>query len=105
MFRGLTGHLWHLWELAVTGEAVLVVAPTPAEASNAVLALVSLVAPLPYAGEFRPYFTLYDRDCGEVRPCGCACVVGCAAVCVVCCARVCTADRGRGRAACARGRF
>ncbi len=79
-FRGLTVHLWHLWELAIRGEPVLVVAPTPAEASNAVLAIVSLVAPLPYAGEYRPYFTLYDRDCNEarVRVCVCVCVCVCA---------------------------
>jgi hypothetical protein len=58
--RGLTKHAWLLWELAVTGAPLLVVAPTPTECSAAVAAAVSLSHPLPYAADFRPYYTIHD---------------------------------------------
>jgi hypothetical protein len=61
-FRGLLLHLWTLWELMVVGKPVLVVAPSPAQCSEAVTALVSLVAPLLYSVDFRPYFTIHDPD-------------------------------------------
>jgi hypothetical protein len=61
-FRGLLLHLWTLWELMVVGEPILVVAPSPAQCSEAVSALVSLVAPLLYSVDFRPYFTIHDPD-------------------------------------------
>ena len=31
--------------------------------SRVVLALVSLISPLAYQGDFRPFFTIYDPDC------------------------------------------
>ncbi|CAL4913641.1 unnamed protein product [Urochloa decumbens] len=61
-FRGLLLHLWTLWELMVVGEPVLVVAPSPAQCSEAVAGLVSLVAPLLYSVDYRPYFTIHDPD-------------------------------------------
>lgn len=61
-FRGLLLHLWTLWELMVIGEPVLVVAPSPPQCSEAVAGLVSLVAPLLYSVDFRPYFTIHDPD-------------------------------------------
>ncbi|KAL5218835.1 hypothetical protein ABZP36_019519 [Zizania latifolia] len=61
-FRGLLLHLWTLWELMVIGEPVLVVAPSPPQCSEAVAGLVSLVAPLSYSVDFRPYFTIHDPD-------------------------------------------
>ena len=30
--------------------------------SQAVLGIVSLISPLNYAGDYRPYFTIYDPD-------------------------------------------
>ncbi|XP_073116302.1 uncharacterized protein [Elaeis guineensis] len=61
-FRGLLLHLWTLWELMLLGEPILVVAPTPPQCSEAVAALVSLVAPLLCSADFRPYFTIHDPD-------------------------------------------
>ncbi|XP_008775891.2 protein DENND6B isoform X1 [Phoenix dactylifera] len=61
-FRGLLLHLWTLWELMLLGEPILVIAPTPPQCSEAVAALVSLVAPLRYSVDFRPYFTIHDPD-------------------------------------------
>lgn len=38
----------------------MVVAPSPSECSSAVASLVALVAPLSYAGDFRPFYTIQD---------------------------------------------
>ncbi|GBG33705.1 Protein DENND6A [Hondaea fermentalgiana] len=61
-FGGLSVALWHIWELALAGEPILVLAPTPDRCSQAVLAIASLIAPIAYNGDYRPYFTIYDSD-------------------------------------------
>ncbi|XP_039114403.1 protein DENND6A [Dioscorea cayenensis subsp. rotundata] len=61
-FRGLLLNLWMLWELLIIGEPILLVAPSPPQCSEAVAALVSLVSPLLYSVDFRPYFTIHDPD-------------------------------------------
>ncbi|OAY81084.1 Protein DENND6B [Ananas comosus] len=61
-FRGLLLHLWTLWELVLIAAPLLVVAPSPPQCSDAVAALVSLVAPLRCRADFRPYFTIHDPD-------------------------------------------
>lgn len=61
-FRGILLQLWLLWELMIIGEPVLVIAPTPPQCCEAVATLVSLVAPLLYSVDFRPYFTIHDPD-------------------------------------------
>jgi len=53
-------HAWSLWEKALTADPLLILAPTPAEAAEAVAAVVSLVAPLPYCADFRPYLCIHD---------------------------------------------
>ena len=50
-----------MWELAITGESILILSDTPGVCSTIVLALVSLISPLPYRGEFFPYFTIFDQ--------------------------------------------
>ncbi len=55
-------HLWHLWEVALTGEPLLVLGRTPASVSQCVLALVSIISPINFAGDFRPYFSVYSSD-------------------------------------------
>jgi hypothetical protein len=54
--------LWTLWEMMLVGEAVLVVGQTPEQTSSVVESLVSLILPLRYGGEYRPYFTIHDSD-------------------------------------------
>lgn len=54
--------LWLLWELLVLGEPLLVVAPDPRTASDAVWHLLDLIRPVPCAGDFRPYFHIHDYD-------------------------------------------
>lgn len=61
-FRGLLLQLWMLWELLLIGEPILVIAPTPPQCCEAVAGLVSLVAPLLYSVDFRPYFTIHDPE-------------------------------------------
>lgn len=62
VFRGLLLQLWMLWELMIIGEPLLVIATTPTLCSEAVSALVSIVAPLTVSVDFRPYFTIHDPD-------------------------------------------
>ncbi|KAJ3222052.1 Protein dennd6a [Clydaea vesicula] len=54
--------MWLCWELMVIGEPILVIADTPKGASDAVLAFVELIKPIPFGGDFRPYFTIQDSD-------------------------------------------
>jgi hypothetical protein len=58
----LSPSMWQIWELLICGESLMVYAPTPDLCSRAVFALVSLLGPFPFAGDFRPYFTIYDCD-------------------------------------------
>ncbi|ETV72399.1 hypothetical protein, variant [Aphanomyces astaci] len=61
-FEGVEVCLWDLWQLAITGESVLIASPNARVCSQAVLAFTSLIAPVPFHGDFRPYFTLYEPD-------------------------------------------
>ncbi len=54
--------LWTLWELLLVGEPLLVFCQTPGQSSSVVASLVSLVLPLRYGGQWRPYFTIHDSD-------------------------------------------
>ena len=58
----LAPSLWQAWELLICGESIMVYAPSPDLCSRAVFALISTMAPLPFVGDFRPYFTIYDSD-------------------------------------------
>ncbi|ETW03613.1 hypothetical protein H310_05017 [Aphanomyces invadans] len=61
-FEGVETCLWDLWQLAITGDSVLMASPNARVCSQAVLAFTSLIAPVPFRGDFRPYFTLYEPD-------------------------------------------
>uniref|UniRef100_A0A8D3E5U8 DENN/MADD domain containing 6Aa n=1 Tax=Scophthalmus maximus TaxID=52904 RepID=A0A8D3E5U8_SCOMX len=58
-------HIQMLWELVLLGEALVVMAPSPAESSDTVLALASCISPLRYSSDFRPYFTIHDSEFKE----------------------------------------
>uniref|UniRef100_A0A665VTC1 DENN/MADD domain containing 6Aa n=1 Tax=Echeneis naucrates TaxID=173247 RepID=A0A665VTC1_ECHNA len=58
-------HIQMLWELVLLGEALVVMAPSPAESSDTVLALVNCISPLRYCSDFRPYFTIHDSEFKE----------------------------------------
>ncbi|KAM7471156.1 hypothetical protein LguiA_009339 [Lonicera macranthoides] len=66
-FRGLLLQLWVLWEMLLIGEPILIIAPTPPQCCEAVAGLVSLVAPLLFSVDFRPYFTIHDPEFAQLN--------------------------------------
>ncbi|XP_031424362.1 DENN/MADD domain containing 6Aa [Clupea harengus] len=58
-------HIQMLWELVLLGEPLVVMAPSPSDSSDTVLALVSCISPLRYCSDFRPYFTIHDNEFKE----------------------------------------
>lgn len=58
--RGVHDKLWTLWELVALGEPLLVLGSTPPQTAAAVLAIVGLLHPLPFVGDWRPYFCIQD---------------------------------------------
>lgn len=66
---GLLPHLWTLWELLMKGDDVLVFSSSATICSTVVSALLSLLAPLSYAGDHRPYISPYDSDIKLLSDC------------------------------------
>ena len=58
-------HIQLLWELILTCEPITVMAPTPDVCSETVQSLVSLILPLKYGSDFRPFFTIHDSEFKE----------------------------------------
>ncbi|XP_076359066.1 protein DENND6A [Tachypleus tridentatus] len=58
-------HVQLLWELVLTAEPVVVMASSPTVCSELVQALVSMIWPLQYCADFRPYFTIHDSEFKE----------------------------------------
>lgn len=61
-FKEALADLWLLWECVLLAEPILVIAPEPKIASEAVWHMLDLIRPIPYAGDFRPYFHIHDYD-------------------------------------------
>jgi len=61
-FAPIINKLWILWELILLCEPIIIVSPSPQRSSDTILALVSLIYPLNYSGDYRPYFTIHDPD-------------------------------------------
>lgn len=59
---GLLPHLHRLWEVVASGSNILVYCQYPSIASQVVIGLASLIAPINYAGDLRPYISSYDLD-------------------------------------------
>jgi hypothetical protein len=59
-------HVQMLWELVLLNEPIVVMAPTPAASSSIVQSLCSIIWPLHYASEVRPFFTIHDSDFMEI---------------------------------------
>ncbi|ORY30099.1 DUF1630-domain-containing protein [Rhizoclosmatium globosum] len=51
-----------LWELLLLGEPILLQSETPKSCSLVTWTLLELLKPLPFGGDFRPYFTIQDAD-------------------------------------------
>lgn len=64
-FSQIVSHLTLLWELVLLGEPIIVMAPSPTISSEAVQCLVSLIQPLKFVCDYRPYFTIHDSELKE----------------------------------------
>ncbi|KAI8915255.1 hypothetical protein DFJ77DRAFT_430348 [Powellomyces hirtus] len=62
LFNGSLELMWIAWELLVIGQSLLVVAESPQACSDIIWGLVELLKPIPFGGDFRPYFTIQDSD-------------------------------------------
>lgn len=68
MFEAFSNVIYHvhiLWELVITAEPLIVLAPSPTVSSNVVQALVGIIMPLMYNADYRPYFTIHDKEFKE----------------------------------------
>ncbi|XP_049296809.1 chaperone protein DnaK [Anopheles funestus] len=68
IFRSLQLFLPHihlLWELVLTGEPIIVTGTSPTDCAHMVQSLTSLISPLAYCAESRPYFTIHDTEFKE----------------------------------------
>lgn len=75
----LLSGLWHVWESLLAGLPILVHYPGSADmCSRAVLALPSLIFPIRYAGDVRPFLSIFDSDYSYFRslPGQLPCIVG-----------------------------
>ncbi|CAH0391180.1 unnamed protein product [Bemisia tabaci] len=64
-FSHIVSHIHLLWELVLIGEPIIVMSSSPAVCSQMVQALVSMIVPLKYHADFRPYFTIHDNEFKE----------------------------------------
>lgn len=60
--NGAADYLTSIWEIVAVGEPLLVYAPTPTACSAAVMTIIGLIHPLPFIGDWRPYFCIHDND-------------------------------------------
>uniref|UniRef100_A0A158R609 UDENN domain-containing protein n=1 Tax=Syphacia muris TaxID=451379 RepID=A0A158R609_9BILA len=63
--RGFLSHIQLLWELVLVGEPLVVMAPCPSTCALLVESLISLIWPLRYCNDYRPYFTIHDSEFKE----------------------------------------
>lgn len=62
IFEASLSHLWSIWECLVLCEPILFFGQTPAWTSKAIWWMRDVFRPIPWAGDFRPYFTIHDRE-------------------------------------------
>lgn len=58
--RGICDKLCLLWELVALAEPILIFAPTPSQSTAAVLAVVGLIHPIPFVGDWQTYMCIQD---------------------------------------------
>lgn len=58
--HGVCDKLCIIWELVALAEPIVVRAATPSQSAAAVLAIVGLLHPLPFVGDWRPYLAIQD---------------------------------------------
>lgn len=55
-------HFETVWELVLINEPIVVMSSSPTLCANAVQALISLIHPLKYCSDYRPFFTIHDTE-------------------------------------------
>ncbi|PVU94701.1 hypothetical protein BB561_002332 [Smittium simulii] len=65
-FQSELKELWKLWEIVISAESLVVFADSPTKSFEVVTALVDLISPIKYCGDFRPYFTVQDPDYASI---------------------------------------
>ncbi|CAB0036127.1 unnamed protein product [Trichogramma brassicae] len=68
MFKHLSSvvaHVHLLWELVLLSEPIVVMTSSPTTSSDIVHTLTSMIAPLKYCADHRPYFTIHDSEFKE----------------------------------------
>ena len=66
LLQPVLAHFELLWELVLLNEPIAVTAPSPTLVAQAVEALVSLMRPLKYQSDYRPYFTIHDTEFKDI---------------------------------------
>lgn len=61
----IISHVQLIWELVITCEPIIVMASTPDVCSDVVQSLVSIISPLRYSSDYRPFFTIHDSEFKE----------------------------------------
>ncbi|EJD06824.1 DUF1630-domain-containing protein [Fomitiporia mediterranea MF3/22] len=62
LFAASVTHLWSIWECILLCEPLLVFGPSPAMTSQAIWWFVDILRPVSFVGDFRPYFTIHDKE-------------------------------------------
>lgn len=62
IFNSLISNLQLLWEMMLTCEPLIVIAPTPDLCANFIQALTSLIYPFKFSSDYRPFFTIHDQE-------------------------------------------
>ena len=62
----LLEHLHTLWELVLTAQPLVVQAASPSQCSATVQALTSIIHPLTFLADYRPFYTIHDVDFKEL---------------------------------------
>lgn len=58
ILRETISQLWLNWELMILAEPILVYSPDPSRCSELVRWLLAMIKPLPFAGDYRPFFQM-----------------------------------------------
>lgn len=61
-FKDILEDAWTIWELLIVGESIAVIGKSQCVVSECVWWLTDLIKPIPFCGDFRPYFTIQDTD-------------------------------------------
>lgn len=64
-FIPIISHIQLLWEIVLTAEPLVVMATSPQVCSTLVQALLSLISPLKFCADYRPFFTIHDSEFKE----------------------------------------